>query len=311
MTDERLEELLKQALTLEIDDSEIQIQRKVGNRKVCMKKIIVGGLVACATLSLVVVGENMGIFAPKGDSEIVSTNDRSKTASNNFFTITAHAAESPEEISSGNSEKLPEGISSGDVLGLNTTMTYGAGGYLPGRFAISGKNIAEVKISIDKCEIYTITSVYPDDSAFEEAQNSEKNGLDTYYGVYEGEPEEGGSIAYYECLQVAGQSYKGTYDSNTLFGVHIPEKLLSTNEDMKEADHENINQVDGAILSIEVTFMDGDTEIHNYRLTTGRIFVPVDEKGNCKYDNLTRFLTSQEETTETPNVYGFLMKKID
>ena len=86
-----------------------------------------------------------------------------------------------------------------------------------------------------------------------------------------GEPEEGGSITYYECLQVVGQNYKGTYNSNTLFGVHIPEKLLSTNEDMKEADHENINQVDGATLSIEVTlftekdsWQDGSNSLANY-----------------------------------------------
>ncbi len=38
MTDERLDQILKQALTPEIDDSEIQIQRKVRNNKMKIKK---------------------------------------------------------------------------------------------------------------------------------------------------------------------------------------------------------------------------------------------------------------------------------
>ena len=53
MTDERLEQILKQALATEIDDSEIQIRRKVRNSKMNMKKIIARGLVACAALTLV------------------------------------------------------------------------------------------------------------------------------------------------------------------------------------------------------------------------------------------------------------------
>lgn len=38
MTDERLEQILKQALATEIDDSEIQIRRKVRKSKMNMKK---------------------------------------------------------------------------------------------------------------------------------------------------------------------------------------------------------------------------------------------------------------------------------
>ena len=56
MTDERLDQILKQALAPEINDSEIQIRRKVRNNKMSMKKIIVRGLVACAVLTLVMTG---------------------------------------------------------------------------------------------------------------------------------------------------------------------------------------------------------------------------------------------------------------
>ena len=62
MTDERLDQILKQALTQEIDDSEIQIQRKVRNNKMKIKKMIKGGLVACAVLALAVTG----VFAGGG-----------------------------------------------------------------------------------------------------------------------------------------------------------------------------------------------------------------------------------------------------
>lgn len=299
MTDERLDQILKQALAPEIDDTEIQIWRKVRNSKMSMRKRVVAGLVACAALTLVVSGGYFGGISKNVGDGTAGANDVHNVASNNFFAITAYAAE------------VPDGVASGEVEGLNTTVTYGGGGYLQQRFAISGQNIAKVKVSTDKCEVYTVSSVYPGEEDFEKAQSFEKSGLEDFYGVYDGETEEEASILYYEHLQVAGQVYEGVYDSNMLFGMYVPEELWNTNDDIKSNDHEDINQVNGATLSIEVTFADGSIESHNYRLNTGRIFVPVDEAGNCRYDSLTRFLTQEEEATETCNIYGYLMEKID
>lgn len=106
MTDERLDQILKQALAPEIDDSEIQIRRKEGKTKMRIKKIITGGFAACAALAVVVTGGYYsGLFKTGGD-EIVSVNSEQDTAIRNVFAVTAYASE------------LPEGVISGDVIGF-------------------------------------------------------------------------------------------------------------------------------------------------------------------------------------------------
>lgn len=280
MTDERLDQILKQALAPEISDAEIQIQRKVRNNNMKKKKVFIGRLVACAALALVVTGGFWGsLSSEKGDEN------------NNLFVITAHAAE------------LPEGAGAGEVIGLSMVEAgQGSLSHLSGRFTISGHNIEKINITTDKCELYTTVPVYEGDPDYENAQN----GKEDYYVVYEG-----GAIAYYEHSPIVGQSYEGEYNSQMCFGMSVPKDLWSTSDDLKEGYHETVDQVNGATLTVKVTFTDGSTEEHHYKLTTGKIYVPEDENGYLQYDNLTRFLTEDENKVETPNIYGYLMEKID
>lgn len=276
MTDERFEQILKQALAPEIDDSEIQIQRKVGKNKMKVRKIIASGLVACAALALVVNGGFFGSSSVTKKEETEKTNLEQIIKSNNLFAITAYAAE------------LPEGVSSGDVLSLSTLSAgYGSPEYLDGRFAISGQNIENVKISTDKCNIYTATPLNKDEA---------ENVTEPYNN---------------EHLVIEGNTYEGAYNDNMLFGLSIPEELWSHNDNMQAAFHEMIDQVNGAILTIEVTFTDGSTEIHHYRVNTGKIYVAADEDGYLQWDNLTRFLTDEENSGEASYTYGYLLEKID
>lgn len=60
MTDERLDQILKQALAPEINDFEIKIRRKERNKRMNIKKLVTGSLVACAALTLVVIGGYFG-----------------------------------------------------------------------------------------------------------------------------------------------------------------------------------------------------------------------------------------------------------
>lgn len=280
MTDERLDQILKQALAPEIKDAEIRIQRKGRNNNMKKKKVIIGRLVACAALALVVTGGFWGFLSTtKGDEN------------SNLFVITAHAAE------------LPEGADSGEVIGLSTVETgQGSLSHLSGRFKVSGYNIEKINVTTDKCELYTSVPVYEGDPDYENALN----GQEDYYVVYEE-----GAVAYYEHSQIAGQSYEGEYNNQMYFGMSVPEELWSTSYDLREAYHETVDQVNGAILTVKVTFTDGSTEAHQYRLTTGKIYVPEDENGNLQYDNLTRFLTEDENAVETPYTYGYLIEKID
>ncbi len=282
MTNEKLDEILKQSLFPEIEDSEIQIRRKGRNNKtmISIKKIITCGLVACAALALVVTGGFFGALPGINGDGNADTNRGQNITNGNLFAITAYAAE------------LPEGVTSGEVLTLSTTTGgYGSSEYLDNRFAISGHNIEKVKISTDKCNLYSVTSLYKSDPDCEKDQNV----TPTPYP--------------YEHLVIEGNAYEGAYNDNILFGMSVPKELRSNNDNIQAALHEDIDQVDGAILTIEVTFTDGNTEVHHYRLNTGKIYIPADENGYLQWDNLTRFLTADEY--ETPYTYGYLIEKID
>ena len=149
MTDERLEQILKQALAPEIDDSEIRIQRKGRNSKMKMKKLITVGLVACATLALVVVGGlgEKGSKTEKDETDNISGEQNIK--SNNMFAITAYAAE------------VPEGVTSGDVLspGASAPGVSSSGGALTSSFLTisSQKPASGAGVLISGIEVSTST----------------------------------------------------------------------------------------------------------------------------------------------------------
>ena len=304
MTDERLDQILKQALAPEIDDSEIQIRRKVRTKKMNMKKMITGGLVACAALSLVVIGGYSRGNIRSRDDGTASVNDIQSVANNNFFAITAYAAELPEEVASG------------DVMGLSPVMAgYGNALFLDQRFVISGENIEKVRISTDKCNMYSVTPVYEGDDDFAKAQNDEANG--EYVKILDVDDdfdEENSTVEtphHYDHIVIEGNSYEGAYNNNMAFGISVPKELWSKSSDDKLSYYEDVDQVNGATITIAVTYTDGSVEEHHYRLSTGKIFVPTKE-GDNDWDNLTRFLTSEEESAgNTSYTYGYLMTKID
>ena len=306
MTDERLDQILKQALAPEIDDSEIQIRRKVRTRKMNMKKIIAGGLVACAALSLIVTGGYFRGSTKNGNDGVASVNDVQSLASNNFFAITAYAAE------------LPEGVASGDVMGLSSVSAgYGGALHLDQRFAISGENIDKVRISTDKCNIYSVVPVYEGDADFAKAQNDDKSANEEYVMIadvdddFDEETSTEVTPYHFDHIVIEGNSYEGAYNSNMAFGMSVPEELWSKSDDDAQYNYENINQVNGATITIAVTYTDGSVEEHHYCLNTGKIFVPVKD-GYNDWNNLTRFLTAEEEKdSATPYTYGYLMTKID
>lgn len=319
MTDEKLDQILKQALTPEIDDSEIQVRRKGRKRRMTRKTVVASGLVACAAVALVVTGGYFGIFSKsEGGRTTIAGLERSDAGTEssalgkNLFAITAYAAE------------LPEGITSGDVVGLSrVSADYGSAEYLDGRFMISGQNIEKIKISTDKCNLYTATLIYKGDAEYTKAQEAEANGTGEYVRITDAplnsdetdtsdEADASGSDAYhYEHLEVAGSTYEGVYNDHTQFGLSVPKEQWSTSKDDQQNYHENVDQVNGATLTIEVSFSDGTSETHHYRVNVGKIFVPEGKDGYLQWDNLTRFLTAEEEAGETPNVYGYLLERVD
>ena len=299
MTDEKLDRILQEALAPEIDVSEIQIRRKA-DKTMRMRKIVTVGLAACAALALMVGGDYLAGRHAAQESAVPTAETGHYTTSLNLFAITAYAADLPEETESG------------DVLGIRRFEAgSGSYSYLDGRFTISGQNIDTVKIATDKCELYTSVPVCKDDPDYENAVNFEGSDREFYEGVLkEGDPGDD-PVVYYDHTTIVGPSYEGEYNDQMSFGISIPEELWRPAEDYKDSFWETVDQADGAVLTVEVTFDDGSTETHHYRLNTGKIYVPVDADGRLQWDQLTRFLTAEEEEAGTPFAYGYLMEKID
>ena len=314
MTDERLDQILKESLAPEIDDDEIIVPMTGRKRTYMFRKIVVCGVAACAIVAGIFTGlhfefspqygisENIAANAesPGANAEKPDTNAESGTKHRNMFAITAYASE------------LPEGIASGEFTGLGfAEADWGSPYFMSGRFAISGHNIERVRVSTDTCELYTVVPVHIGDPAYEEATRAEPTEREEYNPIAAYTPE-GERCVEYEHLKVVGPSYEGTYNTQMQFGMSVPEELWSTNEDPKEGFHEDIDRLDGAVLAVEVTFADGSKEEHHYRLNTGKIYVPIDAEGRNLWDQLTRFLTEEEERLgQTPYAYGYLMEIVD
>lgn len=340
MTDEKLDQILKQALTPEIDDSEIQVRRKGRKRRMTWKTVVASGLVACAAVAFVVTGGYFGIFSKsEGGRTTIAGLERSDAGTENSGTVTESDDAGLERSDAGTASsasgknlfaitayaaELPEGITSGDVVGLNrVSADYGSAEYLDGRFMISGQNIEKIRISTDKCNLYTATLIYKGDAEYTKAQEAEANGTGEYVRITDAplnsdetdtsdEAAASGSDAYhYEHLEVAGSTYEGVYNDHTQFGMSVPKEQWSTSKDDQQNYHENVDQVNGATLTIEVSFSDGTSETHHYRVNVGKIFVSEGKDGYLQWDNLTRFLTAEEEAGETPNVYGYLLERVD
>ena len=299
MTDETLDQILKQALAPDIDDSEIQIRRKAVIKKMNIKKLVASGLAACAVLSLIVAGGYLYKGSQTSEGTALIAAPEHDTTSTNLFAITAYAAE------------LPEGTKSGDVIGLRLVEAgYGTPDFLEGRFTISGQNIDTVKMTTDKCNLYTTVPIRREDPDFGTAEKAKANDHELYEPIYKGDPETDGHVEYYEHSIIVGQSYEGDYNDQMTFGMSVPKKLQSTSDDPKNGYWEDVDQVNGAILTVEVIFKDGNSETHRYKLNTGKIYIPVGPDDELQWDNLTRFLTAEEED-HAPFAYGYLIEKMD
>ena len=299
MTDETLDQILKQALAPDIDNSEIQIRRKAVIKKMNIKRIIASGLTACAVLSIIVAGSYLHKGSQKSDGTALVAAPEHDTTSTNLFAITAYAAE------------LPEGTKSVDVIGLRLVeAAYGTPDFLEGRFTISGQNIDKVKLTTDKCNLYTTVPTRREDPDFGTAEKAIANNHELYEPIYKGDPETDGHVEYYEHSIIVGQSYEGDYNDQMSFGMSVPKKLQSTSDDPKNGYWEDVDQVNGAILTVEVIFKDGNSETHRYKLNTGKIYIPVGPDDELQWDNLTRFLTAEEED-HAPFAYGYLIEKMD
>ncbi len=252
---------------------------------------------ACA-LALVVGSVTLGPVKVK-ESEADGT---AVTALPTFsFGLTAYAAETGGSYGTNANGGLAFSTAGG------SKWISGEGHYTGCLFQVQGGDIQTISLAIDRGELYrsrTLTDVPKDEvRGFLEA---EANGTehpfsgregDGVIGSISGEEEEGPMTM--EVVTALGTSVTEDYDPEVRYGFLIPDTGdVDWSGDPRTANQESIDQLDGARLTVTVTFADGSEQSKTYTLSTGRLKVVYDT------DHPGGTLLPQLAGEEDPWIYG-------
>lgn len=215
------------------------------------------------------------------------------------FSITAYAAELDRiEINEGNILFADIGI--------------GEGGYTGMMFRVQGNDISDVKISLDKGELYSATIENTTEDALADwlAQGSpdEDNNPDTHTIMklipqdLEGENVKSESVQLYHCTK-EGSEISESYNDEMYYGLYIPDNNLSSvdgEEDLASAYHNLLEVFEDSELKVTVTFDNGTISEKEYTLSVEKLV--QDENGV-----ITQEVWSGD--SEGAFVYGILAKE--
>ena len=171
-------------------------------------------------------------------------------------------------------------------------------------FQVTGENIQALSLAIDRGELYRSRTLT--DLPREEVQKyleAEANG--TEYQLPGGEAvisavysdAEDGSLTM-EAVADLGASVTEDYDPEARYGFLVPDTgEVDWTGDPRAANQESIDQLDGARLTVTVTFTDGTEQTKTYTLSTGRLKVEYEKDGAMT-------LLPQLAGDEDPWIYG-------
>ena len=179
-----------------------------------------------------------------------------------------------------------------------------SGHYTGCLFQVTGEDVRTVSLAIDRGELYrsrALTDIPRDElQKYLEAEASgteyqSLGGGDVIGAVYSDDEE--GPLAL-EVVTDLGASVTEDYDPEARYGFLIPDTgEIDWEGDPREANQESIDQLDGARLTVTVTFADGTEQTRTYQLSTGRLKVEYGEDG-------TLTLLPQLAGDDDPWIYG-------
>ncbi len=243
-------------------------------------------------------GENSGIET-SGNQTV--TNQKAKS---NFFVITANAAELPED-----GEYV-----SGEVFGIRVNDYTGGlyGGYIPELFSIGGRNIAKVKITTDKNEIFTSKSVYEGDSDYPTDDELAISNANPYSekGYYNWVSDVSYKKYHYDYWQVQGNSVEMDYNANLSYGFFAKDSINLEIGDMKMNYRACVDMLEGTRLSVAVTYENGQREEHHYLVHSGKVLYEYNMEKH-QFERYERFLTPDEERDGTSWTYSIILEQLD
>ena len=172
-------------------------------------------------------------------------------------------------------------------------------------FQVAGENIQTISLAIDREALYrsrTLTDLPGEEvQKYLEAEASGTEyqlpgGGDVIAAVYSEGEEEPLTL---EVVTDLGASVTEDYDPEARYGFLIPDTGdIDWEGDPRTANQESIDQLDGARLTVTVTFTDGTEQTKTYTLSTGRLKVEYD--ANSPGGTLLPQLAGDED----PWIYG-------
>ena len=249
---------------------------------------------ACA-LALVVGSVTLG---PIGGGETVADGAPVTALSAFSFGLTAYAADTGEQYGTNANGGLAFSAAG------QSSWSAGDGHYTGCLFQVTGEDIRTISLAIDRGELYrsrTLTDVPKEElRGFLEAEaDGTEYHLPGAEGVVRsvcGEGEEGPLTL--EVVTDLGASVTEDYDPEARYGFLIPDTGdIDWDGDPRAANQESIDRLDGARLTVTVTFAGGTERTKTYTLSTGKLRVEYEEDG-------TMTLLPQLAGDDDPYVYG-------
>ena len=163
-----------------------------------------------------------------------------------------------------------------------------SGHYTGCLFQVVGENIRTISLAIDREALYrsrTLTDLPGEEvQKYLEAEASGTEyqlpgGGDVIGAVYSGDEAEEGPLAL-DVVTDLGTSVTEDYDPEAYYGFLVPDTGgIDWEGDPREANQESIDRLDGARLTVTVTFADGTEQTRTYTLSTGKLRVEYGEDG--------------------------------
>ncbi len=181
-------------------------------------------------------------------------------------------------------------------------------------FSISGENIKEVSISLDKGELYSADPV--EDITVEELNKlmgnitPEEHWEEGYECAYEDFAGEKYANNIYHVKHL-GSTVSEEYHSDRLYGLYATKEAISEANDIDPDDdlraewHHMIDTFDEANLSVDVTYEDGSSDSVTYTLLSGKIKLIPGEDGSLYENGMVR-MEYEFTNGDDPYVYGIL-----
>lgn len=145
-----------------------------------------------------------------------------------------------------------------------------SGGYYTGcLFQVTGENIASVSLSLDRGGLYRCR-LRTDLTEEEMSQCRQAMEEGTLAAAAISQAEDG--TWFTQEMTFLGSDVTEDYDPEVSYGLWVPGADPDNwQEDPRAASQESIDQLDGARLTVEITFADGSTQSKNYRLSAGKL----------------------------------------